>query len=235
MMLAMIRVTQSWDDGVVDDVRLIELLRKHGAKATFNLFPGAHRVQRHSTWRFKGTKDVYNLARNELVELYRGFEVASHSVTHPHLEKLSPDTVAWELAESRKQLEDIFQHPILGHAYPFGTFNSAVKDEVRRQGYRYARTGNAGPHIFPPADPMEFGYTVWFSSEDFWKALAKVKQAGGVFHFIGHSYEFLTEEMWTEFETRLARLSADPEVRWVTNLELFTSNSKSEPSGTSFS
>ena len=36
------KVVQCWDDGVVNDVRLTNLLRKYNAKATFNLNPGNH-------------------------------------------------------------------------------------------------------------------------------------------------------------------------------------------------
>ena len=36
----MIRVAQCWDDGRATDIRLIEILRKYNAKATFNLVPG---------------------------------------------------------------------------------------------------------------------------------------------------------------------------------------------------
>jgi len=36
----MIKVAQCWDDGVATDIRLIEILRKYNAKATFNLCPG---------------------------------------------------------------------------------------------------------------------------------------------------------------------------------------------------
>jgi len=226
-MPGMIRVTQSWDDGPHDDIRLIELLRKYGAKGTFNLIPGGITAERKlSSWRYKGTKEIYSIPRGELVDLYRGFEVASHTVTHPHLEKLSPDKVTWELAESRKQLEDLFQQPIRGFAYPFGTYNAAVKEEVRRQGYVYARAAEKKENIFPPADPMEFHYSVWFNGEDFWTRFERVKQTGGVFHLLGHSYEFVSEAMWADFEAKLARLSADPAVQWVTNLDLFAADSK---------
>ena len=36
----MIKVAQCWDDGVYTDIKLIEILRKYNAKATFNLCPG---------------------------------------------------------------------------------------------------------------------------------------------------------------------------------------------------
>jgi peptidoglycan-N-acetylglucosamine deacetylase len=232
----MIRVTQSWDDGVTDDVRLIELLHKHKAKATFNLFPEGYRPQRHNThWKYRGKKEVLMLARPELPELYRGFEVASHSQSHPHLTELAPDQLTWELAESRKQLEDWFQRPVRGFAYPYGDYNAAVKAELRRQGYVYARTAIPGPEyatpekptpvnvpsVYPPADPMEFGTTTHHLNPRFWDEFNHTKATGGVFHFWGHSYEFLNETLWAEFEEKLVRLTADPDVRWVTNIGLF--------------
>ena len=233
----MIYVTQSWDDGVTDDVRLVELLHKYKAKATFNLIASSYTAHRKTThWRYQDTKEVFALARPELPALYRDFEIASHTVTHPNLGKLPLDKVAWELAESRKQLEDLFQRPVRGFAYPYGAYNAVVKEEVRRQGYVYARTAIPGPEyatvanptpenvpsVFPPTDPMEFGTTTHQLNPRFWQEFAYTKAHGGVFHFWGHSYEFLTEAMWNEFEEKLARLAADPEVCWMTNLDLFT-------------
>ena len=57
----------------------------------------------------------------------------------------------------------------------------------------------------------------------FWEEFQRVKQAGGVFYFWGHSYEIKTEADWQDFEDKVAKLSADPAVKWVTNLELFES------------
>ena len=42
------RVVQSWDDGMVDDVRLTGLLRRYRAKAAFNLNPGLQKVSGRS-------------------------------------------------------------------------------------------------------------------------------------------------------------------------------------------
>ena len=36
------KLMQCWDDGVSTDVRLVSLLRRHGARATFNLNAGLH-------------------------------------------------------------------------------------------------------------------------------------------------------------------------------------------------
>ena len=235
----MVSVTQSWDDGVTDDVRLIELLHKYKAKATFNLVADSYKEQRQDTqWRYQNVKAVFVLALSELPALYQDFEVASHSLTHPHLDKLPADKLTRELAESRKRLEDLFQRPVRGFAYPYGSFNEAVKNELRRQGYAYGRTAIPGPeygnlkgpdpaYTFPPADPMEFGTTTHQLNPKFWDEFERSKAVGGMFHFWGHSYEFLSEAMWQDFEEKLARLRADPDVRWATNLELCSADRRS--------
>jgi peptidoglycan-N-acetylglucosamine deacetylase len=217
----MVTVTQSWDDGVVDDIRLIGILRKHGAKATFNLNPGLHDDHaRGHGWEYKG-KEVLRLARDEMRDLYRGFEVANHTVTHPWPTRIPADKLEGELAEGRRLLEEFFQVPVRGLAYPFGDHNAAVHEAVRRTGHVYARTCTPAAAVFPPADPMQFHPSLHFLSPQFWPEFERVKVAGGVFYFWGHSYELLDEPMWAAFDQTIARLSADPAVQWKTNLELF--------------
>ena len=43
------RIMQCWDDGDVDDIRLVEILKKHGAKATFNICPGGIKSERRGS------------------------------------------------------------------------------------------------------------------------------------------------------------------------------------------
>ena len=43
-------VVQCWDDGVTTDLRLAEILRKHNAKATFNLNAGLHEAKSKPSW-----------------------------------------------------------------------------------------------------------------------------------------------------------------------------------------
>ena len=81
------KVVQCWDDGVTTDVRLTGILRQHKAKATFNLNAGLHQPQRRPGWLFKGTQ-VSRLGWDEMREVYAGFTIANHSLTHPHLEQM---------------------------------------------------------------------------------------------------------------------------------------------------
>jgi len=211
-------VLQSWDDGVADDIRLTELLRRYGAKATFNLNPGLHLQQRSFGWIY-GDKDVWRLGQDELVAVYQGFEIANHSLTHPNLPDLSPVDLAREVWDSRRLLQDWFQQPIWGFCYPFGGFNPTVKEAVHAAGHVYARTVNEHESVFPPADPFEFGVSCRFVDLAFWSRYERAKAHGGVFCFWGHSYELLNEAMWADLEDKLARISADPAAVWV-NLEV---------------
>jgi peptidoglycan/xylan/chitin deacetylase (PgdA/CDA1 family) len=216
----MILVTQSWDDGVLDDLRLMDILRKYRARATFNLCPGIYRDQRVLGWKYKD-HDVYRLSAEDVRTSFGDFEVASHSVTHPHLEQLDREAVRRELVDSRHILEDWFQRPIRGFAYPFGSFNATVKEELRSAGYAYARTVARSERVFPPDDPMEFNVNAHIHDPGFWEAFERSNKPGGVFYFWGHSYEMRTEALWADYEEKIARLSATPDVRWVTNIELF--------------
>ncbi len=46
------KLGQCWDDGVTTDVRLVALLRRHGAQATLNLNAGLHPSEAgYGVWR----------------------------------------------------------------------------------------------------------------------------------------------------------------------------------------
>lgn len=71
----------------------------------------------------------------------QGFEIASHTVTHPVLTKLCDEELRRELVESKKVLENIVGKSIYGFAHPYGqpfTNSSKVESEILRAGYNYA-------------------------------------------------------------------------------------------------
>lgn len=214
------KIIQSWDDGVVDDIRLTELLRRHGAKAAFNLNPGLHQNQRAFGWRH-GDKEVWRLGRDELVDVYAGFEIANHSLTHPNLPDLSPADLEREVRDSRYILQDWFQQPVRGFCYPFGGFNATVKAAVRAAGHVYARSVAEGDPVFPPPDPLEFGANCRFADPAFWTRYERAKAMKGVFFFWGHSYELVNEAMWVDLEDKIARIGADPVTEWASIEALF--------------
>jgi peptidoglycan/xylan/chitin deacetylase (PgdA/CDA1 family) len=211
------RISQSWDDGVVDDIRLVALLRQYCATATFNLNPILYRSQRTFSWS-NGNKAVWRLGRDELVDVYSGFEIANHSMSHPNLLNLSKKELAYEVLDSRLLLQDWFQQPIRGFCYPFDGYNPTVKEVVRAAGHVYARTIIECESILPPTDPYEFKVSCRFNDPAFWALYQRAKSSDGVFCFWGHSYELANEAMWVALEEKISSISSDPAADW-TNIE----------------
>jgi peptidoglycan/xylan/chitin deacetylase (PgdA/CDA1 family) len=216
----MIRVIQTWDDGVCEDVRLIDVLRRHGAKATFCLNPGLYQNERSFGWMHEG-REVWRLGSGELRDVYNGFEICSHSMTHPRLTDVSPDQLRWEVAASRETLEKLFQKPVVGFAYPFNDYSETVIDSVRSAGYIWARGGGPEDDRFPPANSYAFRPHCRFNDGGFMEKYERAKQTGGVFFFWGHSYELIDDAIWERLESMIRRISSDPDARWSSVSDLF--------------
>lgn len=212
-------VVQCWDDGVTTDVRLIDILRRNGAKATFNLNAGLHEKQRKLGWIYKGT-EVVRLGWDEMREVYKGFTIANHSLTHPHLEQMPIEAARRDIVEGRHRLQQFFGQPVLGFAYPFGCYSDAVIQLVGEAGHVYARTAGNVDYPFPPENTMTFHPCCHFLAADLWSRYEKARKRG-VFYFWGHSYEIITERMWRIFEKITERIGADPRSCWGDVADLF--------------
>ena len=69
-----------------------------------------------------------------------GWELASHTITHPHLTKVDAARLKREVAGSRRILRDRFGSPVDNFCYPFGSYDHTVIAAVKRAGYRGAET-----------------------------------------------------------------------------------------------
>jgi peptidoglycan/xylan/chitin deacetylase (PgdA/CDA1 family) len=120
-------VTTSWDDGHPLDLRTAERLRYHG-------FTGTFYATAMSSKRLR-------LPVSQLRELAgMGVEIGSHTLTHPVLTGLDPDSILHELQESKKALEDVLGRPVTSVCYPKGKFNRLVCTQAAKAGYTLART-----------------------------------------------------------------------------------------------
>ena len=226
----MIKIVQCWDDGVEDDIRLCELLREKGAKASFNLNAGMHGAQRGCRWRYNDCKEVLRLAKPELRAVYDGFTIANHSFSHPWANKISIEEWKKEVVDGRKALQDLFEQPVLGFAYPYSVTSPEICGVVCDAGHVYARDGKYATPCFPPADPMQFAADCHFAELDFWERYARANAAGSsVFYFWGHSYELVTGADWQNFSKKLDRFNADPDAVWAELPELFPYKSPKSP------
>jgi peptidoglycan/xylan/chitin deacetylase (PgdA/CDA1 family) len=77
------------------------------------------------------------LSWHDLGQLHAaGWEVGSHTSTHPHLTELSAAELRQELVNSRQECEARLGTPCLSIAYPYGDCNRTVVDAAVKAGYR---------------------------------------------------------------------------------------------------
>ena len=99
-------VTFSFDDGVTQDIRLIEILDKYGLKCTFNLnseFLGLDGTLDRNGHIVRHDK----IAKDKIKEVYGNHEVAVHTLTHPFLPSLEKDEIIRQVETDRLNLSEI--------------------------------------------------------------------------------------------------------------------------------
>jgi peptidoglycan/xylan/chitin deacetylase (PgdA/CDA1 family) len=83
------------------------------------------------------SSELLPLSWEELRELSdAGWEIGSHSHTHPRLTQLDDDELAVELRDSKEECERQLARPCTSIAYPFGDLDERVVGAAARAGYR---------------------------------------------------------------------------------------------------
>jgi peptidoglycan/xylan/chitin deacetylase (PgdA/CDA1 family) len=78
---------------------------------------------------------------DQLRELSRqGWEIGSHTCSHPRLTEIGSERAEGELSRSRAACEEEIQRACTSFAYPFGDYDEAVIGLVAAAGYRAAGT-----------------------------------------------------------------------------------------------
>ena len=116
-------ITFSYDDGVTQDIRLIELFNKYGLKATFNL--NSQKFGRRSDTIREGVAIThYKVEEADVRSISAGHEIAAHTLTHPTLTKLDDDAeIIRQVEEDRLRLSELAGYEVVGFAYPGGGIN----------------------------------------------------------------------------------------------------------------
>jgi len=122
-------VVITFDDGYVDQVRTAApLLRRYGWPAEMDVVFDTL---------YKDTPAPSNCFTLAMVRalIDQGWEVESHTVSHPDLTGLNAAQLRYELAYSRKRLSQILGVSIDFVCYPGGSYNRRVERAARAAGY----------------------------------------------------------------------------------------------------
>lgn len=213
-------LTFSYDDGIFQDMRLVELFNLYGMKGTFNLNSGIQ--TKSNTWRNRDVL-VRRMESSVLPDLYAGHEIAAHTLTHPHLYDLSDEALAQELRQDKENLELLFKQNVVGMAYPFGDCDPRICKAVRDQGLLYGRCVETTERFDIPADPLRWEGTCHHNNPRLME-LADQFLAGGedlrLFYVWGHSYEFDVDRNWEVMEDFCEKLGGREEIWYATNGEI---------------
>ena len=215
-------LTLSYDDAVLQDIRLLEIMNKNGIKGTFNLNSGF--LGTENTLIREGHLVQHNkVAPEKIAEVYRGHEVATHTVTHPHLTNLPDAQVLDEVLTDRRNLESLVGYPVRGLAYPCGSVDQRVMDLLKGCGIVYARAvGTTKKFAIPPRDT----WLNWECSCHHWELEQLIDpflQGKGLMLLSvwGHAYEFDQRDDWEVITDQLTRLGGHEEIWYATNIEVF--------------
>ena len=191
----------SFDDGTVWDGRFVELLNKYGMKATFNLNSGLEDF----VWYFEDRFPVRRQKLAETAQQYRGHEVASHTLTHPWLNSLTPPQLSREVGEDCAALKEIFGLSEIGFGVPFTACNAREINIIRKY-VRYIRLSEFSDSFALPEDPYHIPIHGLYNDPDIREKIARFAENDlpvSVFVMAGHSYEFEALDHWGYLEELL--------------------------------
>ncbi len=129
----------TFDDGFVGVLsNALPILQRHNIPAT--LFALSGRLGETNDWMHaRGFPSRPLLTGPQLRELAgSGVAIGSHTRTHPRLTELSIEEATCEIANSRVELELVLGQKVDYFAYPYGLYNTALRDAVAAAGYRAA-------------------------------------------------------------------------------------------------
>ena len=221
-------VTFSYDDGVTQDIRLIELLNKYNLKCTFNINSGLL-SQRGILIRNNQRIAHYKINTEDFKYVYEGHEVAAHTLTHPNLTDCDTQTIIKQVEEDRLTLSELAGYEVVGMAYPCGGVNNdeRVAQIIKENtGIKYSRTITSTHSFEPQENLLRFNPTVYHLELDKMMELGQTfvnlkPDTPQIFYIWGHSYEMDFEpDYWIRLEEFFKLISNKDDIFYGTNKEV---------------
>ena len=218
-------LTLSYDDGVVQDIRLMEILNRNGIKATFNINTGMYLPEDTVREKYYGRMKL-----SEALALYKdsGHEVAVHGLTHPALDRIPTDEALTEILEDRKNIEKQYGTLARGMAYPGGTYSQTVMDELKLCGICYARTIKSTELVTFPQNWLEWNPTCHHKNPKLMELTRRFVDESPrygnqvwMLYVWGHSFEFDNQDNWHIIEEFAQYAGGKDDIWYATNIEIY--------------
>lgn len=220
-------VTFSFDDGIIQDKKVIEILNKYNLKGTFNLNSALLGLKGKVA--FRGAKASHDrIAACDVKRVYEGQEVAAHTLTHASLTELDDDTIAYQVEKDRLILSELCGYEVVGMAYPYGAADDRVVNIIKNKTrIMYARTSARTDELGVPQNLFGFNPNVRYIEENRFydmaqRFLSAPENEKSLLYIWGHSYEMdLNLISWEKFEEFCKYISKRTEIFYGTNKEVF--------------
>lgn len=239
-------VTFSYDDGIQQDKRLIELMKQYGLKGTFNLNSGLFGMnnligavgslgfsepsldtKKKSFMKYVGH---FRIPEDEIAQVYDGFEVASHGYRHEMLaissQKVMEESIDLDLAN----LERVLGYKMKGFAYAKGFGSKAARKYLGENGIVYARgISSTGKFTFQEENLLNFQPTASQIDKNLFDVINEFLSTDPVdddmlLYIWGHGYECdlnTDRASWTRTERMFETLAGRDDITYCTNIEAF--------------
>ncbi len=195
----------SFDDGTVYDKRFVALLNQYSFRATFNLNSGLENF----VWYYEDRHPIRRpVLSEEIRQLYRGHEVASHTLHHPWLNTLTPPQLSREIGEDCARLKEFFGLEEIGFGVPF-TACGEREIRIARKFTRYLRLSAFSDDFSLPADPWHIPIHGLYNDADIREKIARFAEnteERSLFVLAGHSYELEVLDHWDYMEALLQEI-----------------------------
>ena len=218
-------LTLSYDDGVIFDERLLEIMSANGVKGTFNINSGLFATKEGSR----------RMTEKQAFDLYtkHGCEVACHGVKHLSLACVPCELAVADVINDRINLENLFGKPIRGMAYANGSYDDSVVEILQKCGIEYCRTCITTEAFDVPTDWLRLPTTCHHKNPRLMELADEFLQdktypyywtnanAPKLFYLWGHSYEFNDANNWEIIEEFCKKVGNREDVWYATNIEIY--------------
>lgn len=218
-------VTFSYDDGIIQDCKLIEIFNKYGMKATFNLNFGQSGEEKMRLDKDGAEIDCSHLKLEEYVSLYQGHEIANHTYHHPHLENISLEEQRREFLDNKVALEQLFRQKVYGAAYPYGTFNMDSLIVQRELDVKYDRTTRSTYSFSLPTSWLLWQPTIHHRDVKMMDYLEKFfldDSELSLMYIWGHAYEFAIDHNFELMDDICKKIKEHDDIASLTNYEIYS-------------